>query len=84
MTYIPRFKPGQGLGKKDPVTGMWHKELTQCPFGERDLAGGEECYYGGGVGRCRWFVTYDFDRHYDHIACKHPPIRTERQIEFEF
>lgn len=54
----------------------------KCPYGYRDL-NNDECYSGNGVNRCKYFVKYDWEKHYGLVACTHP-INNVEQLEFEF
>lgn len=46
-----------------------------CPFGVRDLSRNDnrsvdECYYGNGVHRCKYFIRYVWDgKHFGCIEC---------------
>lgn len=56
------------------------KRSTVCPFGVRDLSN-DECYSGNGKNRCPYFVKYDWDKHYNHIACNHAPLKKSDDLE---
>lgn len=56
------------------------KRSTVCPFGVRDLSN-DECYSGNGKNRCPYFVRYDWDKHNNHIACNHPPLKKSDDLE---
>ena len=52
-----------------------------CPFRERDLLHGEECYYGNGVRKCPYFVKYCWlGKHDSHIECTHPSLKKYVQL----
>lgn len=57
--------------KYNPETDRYDDvKYSPCPFGLRKLEdGSERCYYGNGVDRCKYFVRYDWDKHYGCIAC---------------
>lgn len=47
---------------------------NKCPFGERALDKGEECYYGNSIDKCHYFKRYYWcDEHTGTIECSHPP-----------
>lgn len=56
------------------------KRSTVCPFGVRDLSN-DECYSGNGKNHCPYFVKYDWDKHYNHIACNHQPLKKSDDLE---
>ena len=55
-------------------------DKKECPFKERDLKN-DCCYNGIKEDRCKYFVRYDWDKHYNHIECTHPPIKDSQQLE---
>ncbi|MBO6100629.1 MAG: hypothetical protein J6P07_04785 [Spirochaetaceae bacterium] len=76
MNFIP-IEEGETKQRED---GTFYKERTQCPFNVRDLKN-DECYSGNGKNRCRWFIRYDWDKHYGCIVCSHP-LMTQQEFDF--
>lgn len=77
------YKPIRDESKtyRDEETGYFITPQVSCPFGVRDLSK-DECYSGNGKNKCKYFVRYDWGKHYGCVACTHPP--KERQLEFDF
>ena len=80
MTFIPL----EISRNYNPITKCYDDvKYTPCPFKERDLQK-DECYSGNGKNKCRFFVRYDWGKHYGCIACNHPKIKKSIQQEFDF
>ena len=79
------YKPIRDESKtyRDEETGYFITPQVPCPFGVRDLSK-DECYSGNGQNKCKYFVRYDWDEHPGCVACTHPPIKKEIQLEFDF
>ena len=57
--------------KYNPLTDRYDDvTYSPCPFGLRKLEHGEdECYSGNGKNRYKYFMRYDWEKHYGCIAC---------------
>lgn len=69
--------------KYNPETDLWDiVTYSPCPFGLRKLEdGSERCYYGNGVGKCKYFVRYDWEKHPGCIACSCNLPRVDTQVD---
>jgi hypothetical protein len=61
---------------------MGRRKIQPLPVGMRKLEdGSERCYYGNGVGKCQYFVRYDWGEHAGCIACACELPRNDVQID---
>ncbi len=69
--------------KYNPDSGLWDDvKYSPCPWGLRKLEDGtERCYYGNGVGKCPYFVRYDWEQHAGCIACSCNLPRKDTQAD---
>ena len=85
MNYIKIYDESKTV--YDEQTKSFFTPLTPCPFNVRDLSK-DECYSGNGKNRCKYFIRYDWNKHYGHVVCScNLPVINNKQIkqqEFNF